>query len=229
MSGAAHICLQQDACNFGALPVHASPISHPCAPLFICRLEGGEAAGAAVEAPAWAQAALPPAATGPARPQRSAASLSGGPEGSGYSASGKARARASALLGIWKRGHASRPSEHPSPTPQLLKPFLPFSEGPRNCVGQSLALVEIRAALALLLGHFAFELTPDMGGLQGGVACPGNLRGMRADQSLPEMRVTPVVAASAGVSDDARQAVTLRPESGLWMTLKPRKETQLVP
>jgi len=53
---------------------------------------------------------------------------------------------------------------------QVLRPFLPFSEGPRACVGQSLALVEIRAALVLLLGHFSFQLTPDMGGWEGAQA-----------------------------------------------------------
>eukprot|EP00877_Chromochloris_zofingiensis_P015021 jgi/Chrzof1/9773/Cz04g15080.t1 len=45
--------------------------------------------------------------------------------------------------------------------------FLPFSEGARNCVGQALAMVELRAVIALLLGQFHFELTPDMGGLAG--------------------------------------------------------------
>jgi cytochrome P450 len=35
--------------------------------------------------------------------------------------------------------------------------FLPFSEGSRNCVGQALALVELKAVLALLLGNFAFR------------------------------------------------------------------------
>jgi hypothetical protein len=35
--------------------------------------------------------------------------------------------------------------------------FLPFSEGSRNCVGQALALVELKAVLAMLLGHFALR------------------------------------------------------------------------
>jgi cytochrome P450 len=35
--------------------------------------------------------------------------------------------------------------------------FLPFSEGSRNCVGQALALVELKAVLALLLGNFSFR------------------------------------------------------------------------
>ncbi|KAF6260940.1 cytochrome P450 [Scenedesmus sp. NREL 46B-D3] len=69
--------------------------------------------------------------------------------------------------------------------------FLPFSEGSRSCVGQALALVELKAVLAMLLGNFTFRLTPEMGGF-------------------------------AGVDEDARQAITLRPEHGLMMTLRHR-------
>jgi cytochrome P450 len=45
--------------------------------------------------------------------------------------------------------------------------FLPFSIGSRNCVGQALALVELKAVLALLLGTFRFNLHPSMGGFEG--------------------------------------------------------------
>ena len=31
---------------------------------------------------------------------------------------------------------------------------LPFSHGPRDCVGQSLAILEMRALLAALVGRF---------------------------------------------------------------------------
>ena len=34
----------------------------------------------------------------------------------------------------------------------------PFSSGPRNCIGQALAMAELRTALAVLLGSFFFEL-----------------------------------------------------------------------
>lgn len=39
----------------------------------------------------------------------------------------------------------------------MRRGFLPFSEGSRNCVGQALALVELKAVLAMLLGNFSFR------------------------------------------------------------------------
>lgn len=45
--------------------------------------------------------------------------------------------------------------------------FMPFSEGPRNCVGQSLAKMEVMTLLAKLLGSFRIELAPEMGGREG--------------------------------------------------------------
>ncbi|EFJ41922.1 hypothetical protein VOLCADRAFT_107481, partial [Volvox carteri f. nagariensis] len=48
--------------------------------------------------------------------------------------------------------------------------WLPFSDGPRNCVGQSLALLELRTTLATLCGRFRFRLAEEMGGVEGVVA-----------------------------------------------------------
>jgi hypothetical protein len=45
--------------------------------------------------------------------------------------------------------------------------FMPFSEGPRNCVGQSLAKMEVTTLLAKLLAAFEIELAPEMGGRDG--------------------------------------------------------------
>jgi len=45
--------------------------------------------------------------------------------------------------------------------------FMPFSEGPRNCVGQSLAKMEVLTLLAKLLATFEIELAPEMGGRDG--------------------------------------------------------------
>jgi cytochrome P450 len=61
-------------------------------------------------------------------------------------------------------------------------------------VGQALALVELKAVLAMLLGTFRFSLHPSMGGFE-------------------------------GVDASAKQTVTLRPEHGLLMTLKPRADS----
>ncbi|CAD7695564.1 unnamed protein product [Ostreobium quekettii] len=45
--------------------------------------------------------------------------------------------------------------------------FMPFNHGPRNCVGQSLAKMEVVTVLAKLLGSFQFRLAPEMGGVEG--------------------------------------------------------------
>ena len=47
------------------------------------------------------------------------------------------------------------------------KRYIPFAEGPRNCVGQSLAKVSLVATLASLLPKFKFELDESMGGAAG--------------------------------------------------------------
>lgn len=39
--------------------------------------------------------------------------------------------------------------------------FIPFSGGPRKCVGDQFALLEAIVALAIFLQHLNFELVPD--------------------------------------------------------------------
>ncbi|MEW5310019.1 MAG: hypothetical protein WDW38_001854 [Sanguina aurantia] len=45
--------------------------------------------------------------------------------------------------------------------------YMPFSEGPRSCVGQSLAKMEVLTVLAMLLSHFTVQLADEMGGREG--------------------------------------------------------------
>ncbi|KAK9904844.1 hypothetical protein WJX75_003698 [Coccomyxa subellipsoidea] len=47
------------------------------------------------------------------------------------------------------------------------KRYFPFAEGPRNCVGQSLAKVSLVATAATLMQHFTFKLADEMGGPEG--------------------------------------------------------------
>lgn len=39
--------------------------------------------------------------------------------------------------------------------------YLPFGNGPRSCVGTRFALVQVRTALAYLVKHFRFSVSPN--------------------------------------------------------------------
>ncbi len=43
------------------------------------------------------------------------------------------------------------------------KRYFPFAEGPRSCVGQSLAKVSLVATMATLLSRFSFKLAEEVG------------------------------------------------------------------
>lgn len=79
--------------------------------------------------------------------------------------------------------------------------FLPFSIGSRNCVGQALALVELKAVLALLVSSFSFSLHPSMGGVEGVEASAKQTVTLRPEHGLL-MTLTPREALAGGVKSD---------------------------
>ncbi|KAL3150250.1 hypothetical protein ABBQ32_000104 [Trebouxia sp. C0010 RCD-2024] len=50
------------------------------------------------------------------------------------------------------------------------KRWFPFSDGPRNCVGQALAKMNMATTLAQLYSHYSFQLAEEMGGPAGVMA-----------------------------------------------------------
>ncbi|XP_051792726.1 cytochrome P450 2K1-like isoform X3 [Acanthochromis polyacanthus] len=62
----------------------------------------------------------------------------------------------------WERPHCFFPAHFLDKDKNFVKPdaFLPFSAGPRNCLGQSLATMQLFLFLATLLQHFRFTPAP---------------------------------------------------------------------
>ncbi|KAK2417881.1 cytochrome P450 734A1 [Trifolium repens] len=61
---------------------------------------------------------------------------------------------------IWGEDcHEFKPSRFSEPRKHLAA-FFPFGLGPRNCVGQNLALVEAKIALALIIQRYSFVVSP---------------------------------------------------------------------
>lgn len=64
-----------------------------------------------------------------------------------------------------------------------MKRFVPFSEGARDCVGQSLARLNLTTTLAQLLGSFSFRLADEVR-LDPSFLSNGDLRYVRLHQVL---------------------------------------------
>jgi cytochrome P450 len=86
-----------------------------------------------------------------------------------YVFNSKAGANASAPPAAAGDGNRSRLAAAAAASKEGIT-FMPFSDGPRSCVGQSLAKAEVISLLAKIMGSFTLELAPEMGGLEGVLA-----------------------------------------------------------
>jgi cytochrome P450 len=57
----------------------------------------------------------------------------------------------------WADPQAFNPSRFLDPSQNTASAFLPFEKGPRNCIGQQLALTEAKVIMLLTLRFFDFE------------------------------------------------------------------------
>ncbi|KAL0037109.1 hypothetical protein WJX79_000879 [Trebouxia sp. C0005] len=71
---------------------------------------------------------------------------------------------ANSWLDVGKQTQAAAEVKEPANQP---KRWFPFSEGPRSCVGQTLANMNVTGTLATLLAHYHFRLADQMGGQKG--------------------------------------------------------------
>ncbi|MED6237510.1 hypothetical protein ATANTOWER_026396 [Ataeniobius toweri] len=98
---------------------------------------------------------------------------------------------------VWTKPHEFDPLRFERTNTQscLSHGFIPFSSGPRNCIGQKFAMAELRVVVALTLLRFRLSLgvNPELGSSSGGV------------RRLPQL--------------------ILRAEGGLWLQLEPLNES----
>lgn len=153
---------------------------------------GGTASGAAAATAQQAVGGCPfhPAAGTSGAP---AASSAGGPSSNSSSTGGTAE--------------SLQQQQQPQQAQRGIR-YMPFSDGSRRCIGQPLAMLELRLALIELLAAFRMELDAGMGGTDGVLADqravltlePSRGLFMRLTQRLPAQHVVrqgAVVAAAA--------------------------------
>ncbi len=209
-------------------------------------------AGVAARATADAAPAGPPedGPVGGALPRRHASSSpsshtsSSSPSPTGPPAPPGGRATPAHTSGPEPQPPSAQPPPQPPPPPQQQQQqqrvlFMPFSEGPRNCVGQTLARLEVVSFLALLLAHFRVELAPEVSARRRGLNGPGAVgaRGLGPHRTIPHPRARVCVALGAcaltmqmggrpGVRERESTHLTLqtRGTHGIRMALHPRWE-----
>ena len=64
----------------------------------------------------------------------------------------------------WEDPEAFKPERFLPEAKDTIDPFayMPFGQGPRNCIGMRFALLEIKLVLAQMLKEFRIEKTPDL-------------------------------------------------------------------
>lgn len=61
---------------------------------------------------------------------------------------------------LWgKDANEFNPERFASRTFAANRHFIPFAAGPRNCIGQSFAMMEAKIILAMLISRFSFEIS----------------------------------------------------------------------
>ncbi|KAJ3116731.1 Cytochrome P450 4d2, partial [Physocladia obscura] len=62
---------------------------------------------------------------------------------------------------FWKNPEIFDPERWEDPSSIAANSFLPFGEGPHNCIGQKMAVIEMKIILINLLSRFTLELIED--------------------------------------------------------------------